>query len=463
MFRGGFGLEILEKLNPNLLLVFEKITSDKNLSEDFSKCKTGDELYEFCLKIKDGYSREEWEEFIKILYLLTCKEKNIKMLLNDDLSQVGGGTMFNNVKKKLLSGTLAVLSIMPAASTFTPKALAAEPAVSSSVSSSNSRNLQRLKRIILGVGATVVVTAIGVYLYKKVRSNDKNSKKNNNTVNSEVKSENINQKVSILPDDKKGEDENSEVKEDSHENASPYGNGIRNPKNACYMNATMQALYRMRNFRKAVEEDKSGDKQVEALKTMFKIIEKGESAVEPGALEKAARDLGYKEVQLSPCELVESLKPLMEKCGMPNAVVEVIHVPTQEKSSLSMQRILSSNEEEIIKIGEVDKKEKYFMVIIGRADVGQGKAEKLEFPLNPYDVVGAQLRGVVVHSGKEADSGHCTFFANERDGWYSFDDETVKKVSAEQAENGFIYRKGNVNGMLRNGVIYLYERVNVSR
>ena len=47
-------LEDFENLNSNLLFVFEKITNDKDLAEDFSKCKTGDELYNFCLKMKDG-------------------------------------------------------------------------------------------------------------------------------------------------------------------------------------------------------------------------------------------------------------------------------------------------------------------------------------------------------------------------------------------------------------------------
>ena len=40
-------LEDFENLNSNLLFVFEKITSDKDLAENFSKCKTGDELYNF--------------------------------------------------------------------------------------------------------------------------------------------------------------------------------------------------------------------------------------------------------------------------------------------------------------------------------------------------------------------------------------------------------------------------------
>lgn len=450
-------MEILEKLNPNLLLVFEKITNDKNLAQDFSKYETGDELYEFCLKIKDGYSREEWEEFIRVLYLLTCKEKSVKILLNDNLSQVGGGTMFNNVKKKLLSGTLALWSIMPAASTFTPKALAAEPAVSSGVSSSSSKNLQRFKRIILGVGATVVVTAIGIYLYKKVvKPRHKNSNKNNDTANPEVKVEvnNLNQEVSNLKD--------STVSSDSdnyREDVEIFPNGIRNPKNTCPINSTIQALYRIPNFREAIEKDTSGDSKVEAIKTMFKIIEKSESAVEPGALERAVKDLGYTGVQKDPWEVAVSLKPIMEKYGMPNALVEVFSIPTQEKSPLSMQRILSGNDSEII-TSEVDKKDKYFMVGINRVGYAPGGVvRKLKFAVDANDVADAQLMGAIVHGGEEVNSGHFVFLSKEKDGWYVFDDDKVKKISAEQAEKGFIYAKGNINGMSRNGVLYLYERI----
>ena len=175
-------LEDFENLNSNLLFVFEKITSDKDLAENFSKCKTGDELYNFCLKIKDGYSREEWEEFIEILYVLTCDEKNVKVALSNDLDQVSGGIMSDKMKKKFLAGTLAVLSLMPATSIFNPEVLAAESGVLStstskvsavrskisSIFSSNSKNVKRLKKIILGVEIAVVTVAIGVYLYKKM-------------------------------------------------------------------------------------------------------------------------------------------------------------------------------------------------------------------------------------------------------------------------------------------------------
>ena len=175
-------LEDFENLNSNLLFVFEKITNDKDLAEDFSKCKTGDELYNFCLKMKDGYSREEWEEFIEILYILTCDEKNVKVALSNDLDQISGGIMSDKMKKKFLAGTLAVLSFMPATSTFNPEVSAAESGVLStstskvsavrskisSIFSSNSKNVKRLKKIILGVEIAVVTVAIGVYLYKKM-------------------------------------------------------------------------------------------------------------------------------------------------------------------------------------------------------------------------------------------------------------------------------------------------------
>ncbi len=159
-------LEDFENLNSNLLFVFEKITSDKDLAENFSKFKTGDELYNFCLKIKDGYSREEWEEFIEILYILICDEKNVKITLSDDLNQVSGGNTLDNIKKKFLAGTLAALSLMSATGTINPKVLAAESGVSST-SYSRSKNMKRLKRIALGLGTAIVTAAIGAYLYKK--------------------------------------------------------------------------------------------------------------------------------------------------------------------------------------------------------------------------------------------------------------------------------------------------------
>ena len=104
------------------------------------------------------------------------------MALSNDLDQISGGIMSDKMKKKFLAGTLAVLSLMPATSTFNPEVLAAESGVLStstskvsavrskisSIFSSNSKNVKRLKKIILGVEIAVVTVAIGVYLYKKM-------------------------------------------------------------------------------------------------------------------------------------------------------------------------------------------------------------------------------------------------------------------------------------------------------
>ena len=109
-------------------------------------------------------------------------KKNVKVALSNDLDQISGGIMSDKMKKKFLAGTLAVLSFMPATSTFNPEVSAAESGVLStstskvsavrskisSIFSSNSKNVKRLKKIILGVEIAVVTVAIGVYLYKKM-------------------------------------------------------------------------------------------------------------------------------------------------------------------------------------------------------------------------------------------------------------------------------------------------------
>ena len=161
----------VEEFNDNLFFVFEKLLMDKELAEKFAECKTEDELYNFCLKIKGGYTKEEWEKFAEIIYKLTINKENDKILLDNDLEEIGGGSMTNNIGKKALSGTLAALTAATVLQVGSVGASAASssPKPKTSVSQRSSTNEGGLlKNILIKLGFAVTAIFNGFCLYKLI-------------------------------------------------------------------------------------------------------------------------------------------------------------------------------------------------------------------------------------------------------------------------------------------------------
>ena len=170
-----------EEFNDNLFFVFEKLLMNKELAEEFAKCKTEDELYNFCLKIKGGYTKEEWKKFSEIVYRLTIDKENDKILLDNNLEEIGGGNMANNIGKKALSGTLAALTAATVLQFGSVNVSAAnsssKPSVSISRKSSSSKWKRIIKGVLIGAGVAAVAAALGYGAHRFIKY--KKEKKNN--------------------------------------------------------------------------------------------------------------------------------------------------------------------------------------------------------------------------------------------------------------------------------------------
>lgn len=164
-----------EEFNDNLFFVFEKLLMNKELAEEFAKCKTEDELYNFCLKIKGGYTKEEWKKFSEIVYRLTIDKENDKILLDNNLEEIGGGNMANNIGKKALSGTLAALTAATVLQFGSVNVSAANSSSKPSVSvlrKSSSDKEGLIKRFWVKLGLVAATIFGGLSLCKLIKSRE---------------------------------------------------------------------------------------------------------------------------------------------------------------------------------------------------------------------------------------------------------------------------------------------------
>lgn len=221
-----------EEFNDNLFFVFEKLLMDKELAEKFAKCKTEDELYNFCLKIKGGYTKEEWKKFAEIVYRLTIDKENDKILLDNDLEEIGGGNMANNIGKKALSGTLAALTAATALQIGSVNVSAAssssKPRTSISQKSSSSKWRRVIKGVLIGAGVAAVAAALGYGVYRFVEY------KKNDTTKNQPKPNVDQSRIGVKKDQILG---------------------IKNLGNSCYLNAIAQQITSDPGLRKRILDD----------------------------------------------------------------------------------------------------------------------------------------------------------------------------------------------------------------
>lgn len=83
-------------------VVFNKLSSDKILLNEFLKKTTLDEMYKFCLTIDDGITREEFDEYVSEAFVKYNKflDKKIDEL---DLGNVSGGVSPENTLMEAIS------------------------------------------------------------------------------------------------------------------------------------------------------------------------------------------------------------------------------------------------------------------------------------------------------------------------------------------------------------------------
>lgn len=82
-------------------VVFNKLSSDKILLNEFLKKTTLDEMYKFCLTIDDSITREEFDEYVSEAFVKYNKllDKRIDEL---DLGDVSGGASPENTLIKAI-------------------------------------------------------------------------------------------------------------------------------------------------------------------------------------------------------------------------------------------------------------------------------------------------------------------------------------------------------------------------
>lgn len=269
----------VEEFNDNLFFVFEKLLMDKELAEKFAECKTEDELYNFCLKIKGGYTKEEWEKFAEIIYKLTINKENDKILLDNDLEEIGGGSMTNNIGKKALSGTLAALtaatvlqvgSVGASAASSSPK-----PKTSVSQRSSSPRWKKIIRGVLIGAGVAAVAAALGYGAYRFVKH------KKNDTPKNQPKPNVDQSRIGVKKDQTLG---------------------IKNFGNSCYLNAVIQQITSDPGLRKRILDDRvdnhpGQEKLFAAIQKLVKCAVNGRHGIEMdeddlAKLEKLAESAG---------------------------------------------------------------------------------------------------------------------------------------------------------------------------
>lgn len=271
-----------KEFNDNLFFVFEKLLMEEELAEKFAECKTEDELYNFCLNIKGGYTKEEWEKFSEIVYKLISDKKDDKILLDDDLKEIGGGNMTNNIGKKTLSGTLAALTAATALQIGSVNVSAASNSSSRSVSvsqKSSSKWKKIIRGVLIGAGVAAVAAALGYGAYRFVKHKKNDTPKNQPKPNVDQNFVKTGKEKYNLP----------------------------NPGNTCYCNSVARLLYNDEKFRNNVMAYKGNDKKIEALKYVFSAMETGNVDRET-LVEKYRTCFGYNGNQYDVADLLKNVK-----------------------------------------------------------------------------------------------------------------------------------------------------------
>ena len=95
-------------MNEKLSLLFSKLIENSKLVEEFSKRKTLDELYKFCISLCDGYTIDEFKEFLNMLIYVNSKfDKQLEEISDASLESVAGGIDFRKHKNEMLAMLIA--------------------------------------------------------------------------------------------------------------------------------------------------------------------------------------------------------------------------------------------------------------------------------------------------------------------------------------------------------------------
>lgn len=85
-------------MNKDLIILFQKIVENREIQNDLKKQKNLDEAYSYCLSVQKGYTKDEFEKFLKDVIRLN--ERFLKSKLDENiLAQVSGGAFLDSKKE----------------------------------------------------------------------------------------------------------------------------------------------------------------------------------------------------------------------------------------------------------------------------------------------------------------------------------------------------------------------------
>lgn len=201
--------------------------------------------------------------------------------------------------------------------------------------------------------------------------------------------------------------------------------GLSNPGNACYINATLQQLYNIAEFRIKVMNDTSGDTKIEAMKTIFNSLDEGKP-LEDDVRDWALSALGYDGSQEAVRDFLTGNEYIGDVLDKLDFSVDTHSLNPGPDGYGSVRKYFSDGDNfidsKLIEKDQVIIPFSHRPCDVGRKNFGVSK-EVEAFGVKRY------LTGAVVKSG-DVDSGHYVSYKKTADGkWYRYSDSWVEEKS----------------------------------
>lgn len=95
-------------MNENLNVLFKKIISDIDFTQNMKKKKNLKDLYDYCSSSVEGYTLEEFKEFLKSIIIINKRiSEKSKELSEEEISNIAGGVNFSLQSNKALAALMS--------------------------------------------------------------------------------------------------------------------------------------------------------------------------------------------------------------------------------------------------------------------------------------------------------------------------------------------------------------------